>query len=93
MSYVDVTQHENETAEEARRRRRFELARGWRFKCECAKCVAEAAHAPESAAAENLGVEKDESRLESSVERFVSGQSLGESATVASVRAAESETD
>ncbi|KAI0787150.1 hypothetical protein BC629DRAFT_1714864 [Irpex lacteus] len=58
MSYVDVTQHENESPDEARRRRRFELARGWRSKCCSGK----------------LGVEKDESRLEASVERFVSGR-------------------
>ena len=64
MSYVDTTQHEGETSEEARRRRRFELARGWRFKCECAKCLAEVADAPAGAVEENLGVEKDESRLE-----------------------------
>ncbi|KAI0089146.1 hypothetical protein BDY19DRAFT_944404 [Irpex rosettiformis] len=91
MSYVDVTQHENETPEEARRRRRFELARGWRFKCECAKCTTEGASAPEGAVEEDLGVEKDESRLEASVERFSSGQVPEQ--TSASPSAPESETD
>ena len=92
MSYVDTTQHEGETSEEARRRRRFELARGWRFKCECAKCLAEVANAPEGAVEENLGVEKDESRLEASVERFTSGQGPAQSTTTGA-GAPESETD
>ncbi|KAI0346773.1 MAS20-domain-containing protein [Trametopsis cervina] len=67
MSYVDVTQRPEETADESRRRRRFELARGWRFKCECSRCAAEATEAP---AEENLGVSQDESRLDPSVQRF-----------------------
>ena len=46
MAYVDVSQHEDETAADARRRRRYELARGWRFKCECALCSSEEAAGP-----------------------------------------------
>ena len=80
------------SVEEARRRRRFELARGWRFKCECAKCLAEVADAPAGAVEENLGVEKDESRLEASVERFTSGQGPAQSTTTGA-GATESETD
>ncbi|KAI0700788.1 hypothetical protein BC835DRAFT_1404784 [Cytidiella melzeri] len=81
MAYVDVTQRADETAEEARRRRRYELARGWRFKCECTRCTADTV----AAADENLGVDKDESKLEASVERFATGQVL--------TRSGESETD
>jgi import receptor subunit TOM20 len=41
MAYVDVQQGPSETRLEARRRRRQELARGWRFACECARCLKE----------------------------------------------------
>lgn len=41
MAYVDVRQGPSETRLEARRRRRQELARGWRFACECARCLKE----------------------------------------------------
>lgn len=66
MAWVDVSQGADEDVGVARRRRRIELARGWRFKCECAKCVREAmdeeaAHAEHDAA---LGVTGDESRVE-----------------------------
>lgn len=67
MAYVDVTQHEGETAEEARRRRRFELARGWRFKCECIRCLAEQT---EGSVETDLGVSADESRIEDAAARF-----------------------
>ena len=41
MAYVDVTQHESESVMDARRRRRTELARGWRFACGCKRCAEE----------------------------------------------------
>lgn len=41
MAYTDVTQHESETPSEARKRRRAELALGWKFACACEKCVEE----------------------------------------------------
>ena len=50
VSYVDVSSHEGETPAEARRRRRFELARGWRFACPCTRCVEEALEAQLAAA-------------------------------------------
>ncbi|EPT03618.1 hypothetical protein FOMPIDRAFT_1022232 [Fomitopsis schrenkii] len=65
MSYVDVSQHPDETPDEARRRRRQELARGWKFKCECERCLADATDGNDS----DVGVEKDESRVEPVVER------------------------
>ncbi|TFK81511.1 MAS20-domain-containing protein [Polyporus arcularius HHB13444] len=64
IAWVDVTQHDGETAEEARRRRRVELARGWKFKCECERCVGEVIQDIEKEDAE-LGVHEDESKVES----------------------------
>ena len=43
VAFVDVKQHEDETVEDCRRRRRMELARGWKFACVCERCVREAA--------------------------------------------------
>jgi import receptor subunit TOM20 len=42
VAYVDVAEHEGETIFAARRRRRMELARGWRFPCPCERCEQEA---------------------------------------------------
>ena len=50
----------------ARRARRIELARGWRFKCECARCLAEALAelaAEDAAAAKGAGGEQEEEVL------------------------------
>lgn len=68
VSYVDSTVHDGETIEEAARRRRQELARGWKFKCECSRCLIEVASNQEKEA--DLGVENDESKLEKTVERL-----------------------
>lgn len=83
MAYVPVAPSSADAEEDAaaaRRRRRVELARGWKFKCECARCLAEAladlaredaakAEAGEEGKAEadedeELGVTADESRVE-----------------------------
>lgn len=69
MSYVDVSQHPNESPEQARRRRRQELARGWRFKCECERCLSEATDGADS----DVGIEKDESKVEDVVKRVEAG--------------------
>ncbi|CCM05579.1 uncharacterized protein FIBRA_07806 [Fibroporia radiculosa] len=69
MAYVDISQHTEETPVEARRRRRVELARGWRFKCECSRCVSETADGHES----DVGIEKDESKVEEVVTRVETG--------------------
>ncbi|KAJ7129224.1 hypothetical protein C8R44DRAFT_776214 [Mycena epipterygia] len=42
IAYVDVTQHAGESTAECRARRRKELARGWKFACECSRCLKEA---------------------------------------------------
>ncbi|PIL36948.1 transcription factor [Ganoderma sinense ZZ0214-1] len=63
IAYVDVAQHADESAEAARRRRRVELARGWKFKCECERCLAEAVQDVEKEDAE-LGVDKDGAKVE-----------------------------
>ncbi|TBU49006.1 MAS20-domain-containing protein [Dichomitus squalens] len=63
IAYVDVGQHPGESTEQARRRRRVELARGWKFKCECERCVSEVVEDLEKEDAE-LGIEKDEAKVE-----------------------------
>lgn len=72
VSYVDVTQHPDETPIDARRRRRMELARGWRFACACTRCTSEAAENPASAEGEIS--RKDESKTEESVIRVQAGE-------------------
>lgn len=42
VAFVDVTQHEGESDVECKRRRRIELARGWKFACTCQRCNEEA---------------------------------------------------
>jgi len=42
VAYVDVTQHDDESTQDCRRRRRMELARGWGFACSCSRCASEA---------------------------------------------------
>jgi len=59
MAYVDVTQRPGESAAEARRRRRQELARGWKFACECSKCAADASVQNDYPGAESAGNESD----------------------------------
>jgi import receptor subunit TOM20 len=73
MAYVDVTQHVDESVVECRRRRRMELARGWRFACGCSRCAEEAtAMTTEEAqaAATESEPKEDESKMEASLERF-----------------------
>ena len=67
VAYVDVTQHEGESVTDARRRRRMELARGWRFACPCERCATEAAGAPST---DPEPVQKDESKVEEIVTRL-----------------------
>lgn len=69
MAYVDVSQHPDETPVEARRRRRIELARGWRFKCECPRCGSEVTESEER----DIGVKGDEAKVEDVVSRVESG--------------------
>lgn len=78
MAYVDVTQHAGESTDEARRRRRQELARGWKFACECSKCAADASVQTGYPGAEgttgnkgdnDLGVPLEAAKLEAAVAR------------------------
>ncbi|EGN92041.1 hypothetical protein SERLA73DRAFT_117876 [Serpula lacrymans var. lacrymans S7.3] len=66
VSYIDVAQHEDETTVDARRRRRMELARGWRFACPCTRCAEEAA---ESGQTSEESAPRDESKVEPTVSR------------------------
>jgi len=68
VAYVDVTQHPDESVLEGRRRRRFELARGWKFACACGRCEEEAKELSEENRAAEAQVEvKDGSKVEASV--------------------------
>lgn len=76
MAYVDVTQHSGESVIEARRRRRQELARGWKFACSCSKCAADALPQTEDTVANtegdgdnDLGVPLEKAKLEEAVAR------------------------
>ncbi|KAJ7693832.1 hypothetical protein B0H17DRAFT_1058405, partial [Mycena rosella] len=42
IAYADVAQRSGESTAECRLRRRKELARGWKFACQCSRCVKEA---------------------------------------------------
>jgi mitochondrial import receptor subunit TOM20 len=61
VSYVDTTVHDDEDVVQARSRRRKELARGWRFACQCDRCAREA---PPSSTEEKEPQLKDESKVE-----------------------------
>ncbi|KAJ3930625.1 MAG: hypothetical protein NXY57DRAFT_1011257 [Lentinula lateritia] len=72
VAYVDVTQHEGESVVDCRRRRRMELARGWKFACPCERCEREG---------QEMGVIsedkiKDQSKVEKSMERFEANEGL-----------------
>ncbi|ESK86814.1 mitochondrial import receptor subunit tom20 [Moniliophthora roreri MCA 2997] len=77
VSFVDCTMHEGESVQDARRRRRMELARGWRFACGCEKCIEEA---------KELGLEsgdaKSEAKDESKVEQAYSNYEKNEATTL-----------
>ncbi|KAG1782985.1 hypothetical protein EV702DRAFT_235764 [Suillus placidus] len=62
VAYVDVSQHSGETVEEARRHRRMELVRGWRFACSCKRCADEGVEG-------EIEEGRDESRVEDVVTR------------------------
>jgi import receptor subunit TOM20 len=77
MAYVDVARGPDESAVDARRRRRQELARGWKFACECSKCAADLV-TTETSGAESAGKDGDndlggvpleEARVEEAVAR------------------------
>jgi len=74
VSFVDATQKEDETVEEARRRRRMELARGWRMSCPCDRCAEEA---PAESATSGTTTVQDGSKMEEAVQRFEEGMANG----------------
>lgn len=80
VAYVDVKQHADETAMEARRRRRMELARGWRFACTCTLCTSEALANPTSVEGEVS--QKDGSKIEVSVQHVELDQAAAGSGSV-----------
>jgi mitochondrial import receptor subunit TOM20 len=62
VSYVDASVHDNEDVVQARYRRRKELARGWRFACQCDRCAREAPSP--SAGEKEIELKNDESKVE-----------------------------
>ena len=81
VSYVDASVHDDEDVVQARYRRRKELARGWRFACQCDRCVKEA---PPSSAGEKEPQMNDESKVESIVSQVDREATLGQSPPAAS---------
>lgn len=73
IAFVDVNQRPNETVLDCRRRRRAELARGWKFACGCERCTEES---KSMALVEDLSEEqqKDQSRVEDVVTKFNSSR-------------------
>ena len=70
MSYVNVARRSGESIQEARRRRRYELARGWGFACTCTRCEAEK---DMIGSPHEESVPKIEVRVEPAVARFEAG--------------------
>lgn len=81
VSYVDASVHDDEDVVQARYRRRKELARGWRFACQCDRCVKEA---PPPSAGEKEPQLSDESKVEPIVSQVDREVALGQSPPVAS---------
>ena len=81
VSYVDASVHDDEDAVQARYRRRKELARGWRFACQCDRCVREA---PPPSVGEKEPQLNDESKVESIVSQVDKEAALGQSPPTAS---------
>ena len=75
VSYVDATVHDDEDVVQARYRRRKELARGWRFACQCDRCAKEAP--PPSSTGEKEPQLKDESKVEAIVSQVDRETALG----------------
>jgi import receptor subunit TOM20 len=78
VCYIDASVHDDEDVVQARYRRRKELARGWRFACQCDRCVREAP--PSSAGEKELEI-KDESKVEpivSKADQEVAAQGKGQ---------------
>ncbi|KAF9266257.1 MAS20-domain-containing protein [Marasmius fiardii PR-910] len=72
VSYVDCSMRDGESVVDARRRRRMDLARGWRFACGCKKCVEEARELGLESG--DAGKGKDESKLEDAYNNFENNQ-------------------
>jgi import receptor subunit TOM20 len=70
VAYVDVSQGANESPEEARKRRREELNRGWRFTCSCSRCTLEEVGKSEGADNDDSSSQRDESKVEDVVTRI-----------------------
>ncbi|KAF9464812.1 hypothetical protein BDZ94DRAFT_1281731 [Collybia nuda] len=72
VAFVDVTQHTDEPVIECRRRRRTELARGWRFACSCDRCKEEEKTMSVEEKKADTDVQ-DGSKIEASMSRYEEG--------------------
>ncbi|KAF5333363.1 hypothetical protein D9611_002673 [Ephemerocybe angulata] len=75
IAFVDVAQREGETVVDCRRRRRVDLARGWKFACGCARCAEEAEVAAAAAGVAGAEAEadvavKDEAKVDEALRNF-----------------------
>jgi len=71
IAFVDVAKHPDESIAECRRRRRYELARGWRFACTCERCKNEAeGMSLEEKGGVDIEEEMDESKLEETAKKI-----------------------
>ncbi|KAG5648784.1 hypothetical protein DXG03_000133 [Asterophora parasitica] len=73
VAWVDVSKHDDESVIEGRRRRRIELARGWRLACGCSRCDEESKDLTPKEHKEQAAEEKDGSKVEESMSRFEAG--------------------
>jgi len=64
---------------QARYRRRKELARGWRFACQCERCVREAPFSSSAGETELELGDKDESKVEPIVSQVDQEAAVGQS--------------
>lgn len=65
-----MKQREGETVIECRRRRRIELARGWRFACPCQRCVEEGKNLSGEEKLVDATLERDGSKVDAVVSRY-----------------------
>ncbi|KAG6868758.1 hypothetical protein C0993_011027 [Termitomyces sp. T159_Od127] len=70
IAYVDVNKREGETTIECRRRRRIELARGWRFACPCQRCIEEGKELSNEEKLVDATLERDGSKVDAVVSRY-----------------------
>lgn len=72
VAFVQVSQRPGESTAECRRRRRYEIARGWKFACGCARCSDELVSAGPT---DELADMKDESKTDHAPQAYEAAKS------------------